>query len=94
MHRSHVLQRLPAQTAMERKVYYYLREQHGAGAVSSKYFHGMTQTFVKSIEDFAARVMQNSKRMIIQYLRRRVYCMQSLASVYRCTDRREKESSR
>ena len=40
---------------MERKVYHYLRQQHGAGAVSSRYFQSMTQAFVKSIEDFAAR---------------------------------------
>jgi hypothetical protein len=35
-------------------VYTYLRQQHGAGAVSSQYFQGMTQAFVKKIEDFAA----------------------------------------
>jgi hypothetical protein len=36
------------------KVYRYLREQHGAGAVSSKYFQGMTNAFVRSVEAFAA----------------------------------------
>jgi hypothetical protein len=36
------------------KVYRYLREQHGAGAVSSKYFQGMTTAFVRAIETFAA----------------------------------------
>src|ERR1022692_1433355 len=34
---------------LERKVYYYLREQHGAGAVSSLHFQGMTKAFVLSI---------------------------------------------
>src|SRR5262245_11729583 len=38
---------------IERKVYWYLRERHGAGAVSSRHFQGMTQAFVKSIEAFA-----------------------------------------
>ena len=38
---------------LERKVYRYLRAQHGAGAVSSRYFQGMTQAFVRSIEAFA-----------------------------------------
>lgn len=40
---------------MERKVYTYLRERHGAGSVSSRYFQRMTQAFVQSIEDYAAR---------------------------------------
>jgi hypothetical protein len=38
---------------LERKVYRYLRQQHGAGAVSSRHFQGMTAAFVKSIEAFA-----------------------------------------
>jgi hypothetical protein len=38
---------------LERKVYRYLRAQHGAGAVSSRHFQGMTQAFVGSIEAFA-----------------------------------------
>jgi hypothetical protein len=40
---------------IERKVYHYLRQQHGAGAVSSLHFQGMTQAFVRSIEAFAKR---------------------------------------
>lgn len=36
------------------KVYRYLRQQHGAGAVSSKYFERMTHAFVGGIEFFAA----------------------------------------
>jgi hypothetical protein len=40
---------------LERKVYCYLRAQHGAGAVSSRYFQGMTRVFVSSIEAFARR---------------------------------------
>ena len=38
---------------LERKVYHYLREQHGAGAVSSIHFQTMTKAFVHSIEAFA-----------------------------------------
>jgi len=38
---------------LERKVHWYLREQHGAGAVSSLHFQTMTKAFVKSIEAFA-----------------------------------------
>jgi hypothetical protein len=41
---------------LERKVYYYLREQHGAGAVSSLHFQGMTKAFVHSIETFTKSV--------------------------------------
>jgi hypothetical protein len=37
---------------LERKVYRYLREQHGAGAVSSLHFQGMTKAFVHRIETF------------------------------------------
>jgi len=37
----------------ERKVYGYLRKQHGAGAVSSRHFQSMTQAFVQRIEAFA-----------------------------------------
>jgi len=37
---------------LERKVYHYLREQHGAGAVSSLHFQGMTKAFVQAIEAF------------------------------------------
>ena len=40
---------------LERKVYYYLRAQHGAGAVSSRHFQGMTHAFVRQIEAFAER---------------------------------------
>src|SRR6516162_6093134 len=39
----------------ERNVYCYLRARHGAGAVSSRYFQGMTQAFVRGIEAFAKR---------------------------------------
>jgi hypothetical protein len=39
----------------ERNVYRYLRTRHGAGAVSSRYFQGMTQAFVRGIEAFAKR---------------------------------------
>jgi hypothetical protein len=38
---------------IERKVYRYLRTQHGAGAVSSRHFQTMTKAFVQSIEAFA-----------------------------------------
>ena len=38
---------------IERKVYYYLREQHGAGSVSSLHFQTMTKAFVQRIEAFA-----------------------------------------
>ena len=38
---------------LERKVYRYLRQQHGAGAVSSRHFQAMTAAFVKSIEALA-----------------------------------------
>jgi hypothetical protein len=38
---------------LERKVYNYLRERHGAGAVSSVYFQSMTKAFVHRIETFA-----------------------------------------
>lgn len=38
---------------LERNVYHYLRDQHGAGAVSSLHFQRMTQAFVRSIEAFA-----------------------------------------
>src|SRR5690242_15723508 len=38
---------------LERKVYRYLRARHGAGAVSSRHFQGMTQAFVRAIEAFA-----------------------------------------
>jgi hypothetical protein len=38
---------------LERKVYCYLRDQHGAGAVSSRHFQTMTQAFVHNIEAFA-----------------------------------------
>ena len=41
------------QLQRERNVYQYLRAQHGAGAVSSRYFQGMTQAFVRRIEAFA-----------------------------------------
>src|SRR5712692_8623877 len=41
------------QLQLERKVYYYLREQHGTGAVSSMHFQAMTKAFVHSIEAFA-----------------------------------------
>jgi len=40
---------------LERKVYWYLREQHGAGAVSALHFRAMTKAFVSSIEGFAKR---------------------------------------
>ena len=40
---------------LERKGYRYLRTRHGAGAVSSRYFQGMTQAFVRDIEAFARR---------------------------------------
>jgi hypothetical protein len=38
---------------IERKVYHYLRERHGAGAVSSRHFQAMTKAFVQGIEAFA-----------------------------------------
>jgi hypothetical protein len=41
------------QLQLERKVYHYLRAQHGAGSVSSRCFQGMTQAFVRRIEAFA-----------------------------------------
>jgi len=41
------------QLQLERKVYRYLRGQHGAGAVSSRHFQRMTQDFVHAIETFA-----------------------------------------
>jgi hypothetical protein len=44
------------QLQLEPKVYRYLREQHAAGAVSSRYFQGMTRAFVHSIESFTQRI--------------------------------------
>jgi hypothetical protein len=44
------------QLQLEPKVYRYLREQHGAGAVSSRYFQGMTRAFVRSIESFTQKI--------------------------------------
>ena len=44
------------QLQLEPKVYRYLREQHGAGAVSSRYFQGMTRAFVGSIESFTQKI--------------------------------------
>lgn len=38
---------------LEHHVYQFLREQRGAGAVSSRFFQQMTQTFVDAIESFA-----------------------------------------
>jgi hypothetical protein len=40
---------------IERKVYCFLRQQHGAGSVSSLYFQAMTTAFIQSIEDFSKR---------------------------------------
>lgn len=37
---------------LESKVYRYLRERHGAGAVSSLHFQAMTKAFVRGIEAF------------------------------------------
>src|SRR5436190_10685673 len=38
---------------LEQHVFQFLRQQRGAGAVSSRFFQAMTQTFVRSIETFA-----------------------------------------
>jgi hypothetical protein len=40
---------------LERKVYRFLREQRGSGAVSSVYFQAMTKAFIGDIEAFAQR---------------------------------------
>jgi hypothetical protein len=40
---------------LERHVYRFLRDQRGAGAVSSRFFQAMTRQFVQSIEAFAAQ---------------------------------------
>jgi hypothetical protein len=40
---------------MEHKVYGFLREQRGAGAVSALFFQAMTKTFIQSIEAFSKR---------------------------------------
>ena len=37
---------------LEKKVYWYLRGQHGAGAVSSLHFQSMTKAFVQGIAAF------------------------------------------
>jgi hypothetical protein len=39
----------------ERKVYGFLRQQHGAGAVSARHFQAMTKAFVENIEAFSKR---------------------------------------
>ena len=40
---------------LERHVYRFLRDQRGAGAVSSRFFQAMTRQFVQSIEAFASQ---------------------------------------